>query len=48
MPRRERPIARSSRHATHHYLKSVTVDIPLGKFVVVTGVSGSGEKLADQ
>jgi len=29
--------------AREHNLKHVTVDIPLGKFVVVTGVSGSGK-----
>ncbi|QVL57154.1 MAG: excinuclease ABC subunit UvrA [Simkaniaceae bacterium] len=29
--------------AQHHNLKKVTVDIPLGLFVAVTGVSGSGK-----
>ena len=29
--------------AREHNLKNVTVEIPLGKFVVVTGVSGSGK-----
>ena len=29
--------------AAHHNLKQVTVDIPLGCFVAVTGVSGSGK-----
>ncbi len=29
--------------ATHHNLRDVTVDIPLGKLVCVTGVSGSGK-----
>ena len=29
--------------ASHHNLKQVTVDIPLGVFVAVTGVSGSGK-----
>jgi excinuclease ABC subunit A len=31
------------RGAAHHNLKSIDVDIPLGSFVVVTGVSGSGK-----
>ena len=30
-------------NARHHNLKNVTVDIPLGQFVCVTGVSGSGK-----
>ncbi len=30
-------------NASEHNLKNVTVDIPLGKMVVVTGVSGSGK-----
>ncbi len=29
--------------ATQHNLRNVTVEIPLGRFVVVTGVSGSGK-----
>ncbi|POZ89467.1 MULTISPECIES: excinuclease ABC subunit UvrA [Petrotoga] len=29
--------------ARHNNLKNVTVEIPLGKFVVITGVSGSGK-----
>ncbi len=29
--------------ATHHNLKNITVEIPLGLFVSVTGVSGSGK-----
>ncbi|HEX4591070.1 MAG TPA: excinuclease ABC subunit UvrA, partial [Gemmataceae bacterium] len=29
--------------ARHHNLKNLTVDIPLGQFVCVTGVSGSGK-----
>ena len=31
------------RGAREHNLKNVTVDIPLGLFVCVTGVSGSGK-----
>lgn len=31
------------KNATHHNLKNVTVSIPLGVFVCVTGVSGSGK-----
>ena len=30
-------------HATRHNLEDVTVDIPLGRLVCVTGVSGSGK-----
>jgi excinuclease ABC subunit A len=30
-------------HATRHNLKDVTVEIPLGRFVAITGVSGSGK-----
>lgn len=33
----------SIKNATEHNLKNVTVDIPLGVFVCVTGVSGSGK-----
>jgi excinuclease ABC subunit A len=33
----------SIKKATEHNLKNVSVDIPLGKFVAVTGVSGSGK-----
>jgi excinuclease ABC subunit A len=29
--------------ARHHNLKNLTVDIPLGRFVCITGVSGSGK-----
>jgi excinuclease ABC subunit A len=48
IPRR-RPVARGQsgklvlRHATLHNLKNLTVEIPLGRFVCVTGVSGSGK-----
>lgn len=31
------------RNATEHNLKGITVEIPLHKFVVITGVSGSGK-----
>ncbi|OQZ00068.1 MAG: hypothetical protein B6D36_15565, partial [Planctomycetes bacterium UTPLA1] len=31
------------RGARHNNLKNITVDIPLGRFVCVTGVSGSGK-----
>jgi excinuclease ABC subunit A len=30
-------------HASHHNLKDLTVEIPLGRFVCITGVSGSGK-----
>ncbi len=30
-------------HATLHNLNDLTVEIPLGRFVCVTGVSGSGK-----
>lgn len=30
-------------HATHHNLRNLSVEIPLGLFVAVTGVSGSGK-----
>ena len=29
--------------ALHHNLKNLTVEIPLNRFVIVTGVSGSGK-----
>jgi len=40
-----RPPARAIEilHAREHNLKNVTVDIPRGKFTVITGVSGSGK-----
>jgi len=31
------------RNVTHHNLKGVDLEVPLGKFVAVTGVSGSGK-----
>ncbi len=44
-PRRRKGSGRrlEIRGATEHNLKSVTVDLPLGCLVVVTGVSGSGK-----
>jgi len=46
LPYRERPreTARLKlAHATRHNLQDLTVEIPLGRFVCVTGVSGSGK-----
>ncbi|MEM8882920.1 MAG: excinuclease ABC subunit UvrA, partial [Planctomycetota bacterium] len=41
--RRESTEALSLRNVRHHNLKGVDVDFPLGVFVCVTGVSGSGK-----
>lgn len=43
--KRRKPLPETIRiaGATHHNLKNITVDIPLGVFVGVTGVSGSGK-----
>ncbi len=46
LPRRDRRDACPTlklAHATRHNLKDLSVDIPLGRFVCVTGVSGSGK-----
>ncbi len=48
LPRPSRPVtARTTRlrleNATAHNLRDLTVDIPLGRFVCLTGVSGSGK-----
>jgi excinuclease ABC subunit A len=37
------PEAIEIRHAREHNLKDLTLEIPLGKFTVITGVSGSGK-----
>lgn len=42
-PRRERPAKLVIRGAAEHNLKHINVEIPLGKFVCVSGVSGSGK-----
>ena len=46
IPKVRRPIAGKALRivgATHNNLKNLTVDIPLGVFVCITGVSGSGK-----
>jgi excinuclease ABC subunit A len=46
IPKPRRPLTGQSLRivgANHHNLKNVTVEIPLGVFVCVTGVSGSGK-----
>ncbi|OGL71013.1 excinuclease ABC subunit A [Candidatus Uhrbacteria bacterium RIFCSPLOWO2_01_FULL_53_9] len=46
-PKKRRPLKKTKKmtisRATAYNLKNVTVDIPLGQFVCVTGVSGSGK-----
>jgi excinuclease ABC subunit A len=46
IPKERRPVTKKSlliEGATHHNLKNVTLKIPLGLFIAVTGVSGSGK-----
>lgn len=46
LPKKRRPPGKkklSIKKASHHNLKNVSIDIPLGCFVCVTGVSGSGK-----
>ncbi len=42
-PPQSRPGVLKLAHATRHNLKDLSVEIPLGRFVCVTGVSGSGK-----
>jgi excinuclease ABC subunit A len=42
-PRYDRDPTLKLSHATRHNLKEVSIEIPLGRFVGVTGVSGSGK-----
>ena len=42
-PSQQRPFVLKLAHATRHNLKDLSVEIPLGRFVCVTGVSGSGK-----
>ena len=45
-PVRYRPVAEQAitiRHARHHNLKNISLDIPRDQFTVITGLSGSGK-----